>query len=101
MVADIGVVGLLSLLSTPLLGLGTGLMFCVLLGNDARSPLALKVARWTCRLLGAGIIGLSLLGIATSFVHLAGGELVLSPNLLEPGLTARLRFPITSVPLSA
>lgn len=89
MVADIGVVGLLSLLSTPLLGLGTGLMLCVLLGNDARSPLALKAARWTCRLLGVGIIGLSLLGMGhTSLLKSRGLDLeILTGRAQHPART--------------
>ncbi|MCW5547888.1 MAG: RDD family protein [Opitutaceae bacterium] len=76
MAVDIGVVGLLSLLSTPLLGLGTGLMLCVLLGNAAGAPLALKLARWACRLLGVGIIGLSALALGhTSLLKSRGLDL--------------------------
>lgn len=61
MAVDVCVVGLLSLLSTPLLGLGTGTLLLVLLGNDTRSPFALKAARWACRGIGLALIGLSAL----------------------------------------
>lgn len=63
MMVDICVVGLLSLLSTPLLGLGTGALLLVLLGNDTRAPFALKVARWACRGVGLALIGLSALAL--------------------------------------
>lgn len=63
MMVDICVVGLLSLLSTPLLGLGTGALLLVLLGNGASAPFALKVARWACRGVGLALIGLSALAL--------------------------------------
>jgi uncharacterized RDD family membrane protein YckC len=63
MVVDLAVVALLSLLSAPWLGLATGAMLVVLFGNARESPLALKVVRVVCRVLGAFLVLLSLLAL--------------------------------------
>ena len=46
---DLLVVTLLSILSGPWLGLGTGLMLVVLFGNARTAPLPLKAVRLGCR----------------------------------------------------
>ena len=61
--ADLVIVGLLSLLATPWLGLATGALLLVLFGQAADAPLALKVARWGCRALGVVVGGLSILAL--------------------------------------
>lgn len=61
MAVDLAAVGLLSLLSAPWLGIATGALLVVLFGNSSAAPLAQKVVRWICRLLGAGIALLSVL----------------------------------------
>lgn len=61
MVIDLGVVGLLSFLAGPWLGLATGLLLLVLFGNAASAPLPQKVIRWLCRALGALVMVLSIL----------------------------------------
>lgn len=63
MLIDLAVVGGLSFLSKPILGLATGAMLLVLLGNSATAPVALKAARWGCRALGALVIVLAVIGL--------------------------------------
>lgn len=63
MVVDLAAVGLLSLLSGPWLGLGTGAMLILLFGNSSNVPIALKVVRQVCRALGAIIVVLSALAL--------------------------------------
>jgi uncharacterized RDD family membrane protein YckC len=63
MVTDLVAVGLLSLLSGPWLGLGTGVMLIVLFGNSRTAPLPLKAVRLVCRVLGAIIVFLSVLAL--------------------------------------
>lgn len=63
MAVDVGVVGLLSLLSTAFLGLATGILLLVLLGNSAQAPLVMKGVRWICRGMGTALIVLSVLAI--------------------------------------
>ncbi len=70
---DLLVVGLLSLLSGPWLGLATGALLLVLFGNASGAPFALKVVRWACRLLGVivGVLSVLVLG-HVSFVREGG-----------------------------
>jgi hypothetical protein len=63
MVVDLVTVGLLSLLSGPWLGLGTGTMLIVLFGNSRSAPLPLKAVRLVCRTLGAILVLLSVLAL--------------------------------------
>ncbi len=73
MAIDLALVGLLSLLSAPWLGIATGVMLVVLFGNAATAPLALKVVRGICRLLGAALALLSALVLGhSSFVKDSG-----------------------------
>ncbi len=60
---DMAVVTLLSLFSGPWLGLATGAMLLVLLGNDRDAPVAKKAVRWICRALGVVVISLSVLAL--------------------------------------
>ncbi len=60
---DLAVVGLLSLLSTPWLGLATGGLLLVLLGNDNHAPLAMKAVRSACRVLGVIVALLSVFAL--------------------------------------
>ena len=63
MVVDLLAVVLLSLLSGPWLGLGTGVLLIVLFGNAASAPFALKIVRTVCRLLGAVLVVLSIFAL--------------------------------------
>ena len=63
MALDIVVVGLLSLLATPFLGLGTGGLLVVLLGSGREAPVAMKAFRWILRGLGGLLIALSVLAL--------------------------------------
>jgi len=60
---DVIVVALLSLLSTPVLGLATGVLVMLLLGSRREVPLALKIVRWVLRGFGAVIVVLSVLAL--------------------------------------
>ncbi|MGH7946831.1 MAG: hypothetical protein ACREF9_17780, partial [Opitutaceae bacterium] len=76
MLVDLAVVGVLSLLSGPWLGLATGAMLVVLFGNSAGAPLPLKAVRGVCRLLGAIIVLLSVLALGhVSLLRESGLEL--------------------------
>lgn len=63
MAVDLVAVALLSFLSKPFLGLGTGVLLGVLLGNAANAPAILRTFRWICRALGVVIILLSVLAL--------------------------------------
>lgn len=63
MVVDLVAVGLLSFLSKPFLGIGTGVLLFVILGNSSPAPLMLKSFRWICRGLGALVVVLSVLAL--------------------------------------
>lgn len=57
---DLLIVTLLSILSGPWLGLGTGIMLIVLFGNASTAPLPLKLVRIACRAIGAIVVLVSL-----------------------------------------
>ena len=57
---DLLIVTLLSVLSGPWLGLGTGTMLILLFGNSRTAPLPLKIVRIACRGLGAVIVLVSI-----------------------------------------
>ena len=63
MIVDLAIVALLSLLTGPWLGLGTGLMLLVLFGNSRDVPIVLKAVRTFCRALGGLLIALSILAL--------------------------------------
>jgi hypothetical protein len=63
MLVDLVVLGLLSLLAKPFLGIATGVLLFVLLGNSAHAPAGLKVFRWICRGAGVVVAGLSALAL--------------------------------------
>src|SRR5262245_42194570 len=63
MLVDLLAVAVLSFLSGPVLGLATGTMLTVLLGNSREAPLALKIGRVVCRLLGGFVVVLSLFSL--------------------------------------
>jgi uncharacterized RDD family membrane protein YckC len=63
MAMDLVAVGALSLLSRPFLGIGTGVLLIVLLGNSPTAPVVMKGFRWFFRLLGAVLIFASLLAL--------------------------------------
>ena len=76
MIVDLAAVGLLSLLSGPWLGLGTGAMLILLFGNSSKVPIALKVVRQVCSALGAIILLLSALALGhVSLLRSTGLEL--------------------------
>lgn len=76
MLIDLLAVGLLSLLSGPWLGLGTGGMLLLLFGNSSKAPFALKIVRQICRALGAVIILISALALGhVSLLRSTGLEL--------------------------
>jgi uncharacterized RDD family membrane protein YckC len=76
MLVDLAVVGVLSLLSGPWLGLATGAMLIVLFGNSAGAPIPLKAVRGVCRLLGAIVVLLSVLALGhVSLLRESGLEL--------------------------
>lgn len=92
---DMAIVALLSLLSGPWLGLATGAMLLVLLGNERNAPIAKKAVRWICRALSAVVIALSVLALGHlpflkerglqlesltgQHANAAGGEVILVP----------------------
>lgn len=63
MIVDLAVIAALSLLTAPFLGLALGIMLALILGMGRGAPIALVIARWVCRLLGAGVILLSALAL--------------------------------------
>lgn len=63
MLIDLAVVGLLSWLSGPWLGLATGAMLIVLFGNASTAAFALKIVRWACRGIGATMVVFAVLAI--------------------------------------
>ena len=92
---DLALVSLLSLLSGPWLGIATGAMLTVLLGNAATAPAALKVARVALRGLGAVIAGLSILALGHSDLVRADG---LKLSALEATESAALRETVYVAP---
>lgn len=66
MVLDLLVIGLMSVLSGPFLGIATGVMLMVLFGNRSGAPAALLVSRWTCRVAGAVVILIASLALGHS-----------------------------------
>ena len=63
MIVDLAAIAALSLLTAPFLGLALGLMLALILGTGRGAPLALRIARWVCRLLGGAVILLSALAL--------------------------------------
>ncbi|MBL9207192.1 MAG: RDD family protein [Opitutaceae bacterium] len=61
MALDLTVVGALSFLSGPWLGIGTGCLLVVLFGNSPSAPITQKSIRWICRGLGILIAMLAIL----------------------------------------
>jgi len=61
MCIDLTVIGMLSFLSGPWLGMATGALLMVLFGNSSAAPLPQKAIRWLCRILGVTIVTLSIL----------------------------------------
>lgn len=72
MAIDLVVIGALSWLAKPCLGLATGAMLLVLLGNGAHVPTGQRVLRWICRIGGAAMIILAVLNLAQSSSLLSG-----------------------------
>lgn len=66
MLIDLLVIGALSFLSGPFLGLATGILLIVLMGNKRSAPFVMRIARWVCRLLGAGVVGVAVLSLGHS-----------------------------------
>ena len=66
MLVDLLAVGLLSLLAKPFLGVATGALLIVLLGNAAQAPAGLKIFRWICR--GAGLVVIAFSALALGHV---------------------------------
>lgn len=95
MAVDLVAVGLLSLLSGPWLGLGTGALLIVLLGNAPTAPIALKAARTVCRLLGAVVAVLSLLALGhVSLLRNDGLHLdALSGHTASPAMALTVSVP--------
>jgi uncharacterized RDD family membrane protein YckC len=81
---DLGVVALLSLLSTAVLGAATGVLLAVLLGNNRDVPWVMKAVRWICRGIGLALVGLSVLALG----HVSA---VQSRELNLDALTGRAR----------
>lgn len=63
---DVFVIGLLSLLSGPVLGIASGVMLAVLFGSKTPAPMALRFFRWICRGLGLAIVTLAVLALGHS-----------------------------------
>lgn len=95
MAVDLALVSALSLLSGPWLGIATGAMLTVLLGNAATAPAALKVARVALRGLGAVIAGLSILALGHSDLVREDG---LKLSALEAKESAALRETVYVAP---
>jgi hypothetical protein len=93
MCLDLVAVGLLSLLSSPWLGLATGSLLVVLFGNSAAAPLPLKTVRWICRGLGSGLAFLSALALG----HVS---LIRQEGLHLDALTGRPPIPALSETVS-
>lgn len=72
MAIDLAVIGALSWLAKPFLGLATGAMLIVLLGNSAQTPAGLRFFRWVCRIGGAAMIVLAALNLAKSTTLFSG-----------------------------
>jgi len=60
---DIVVVGMLSFLATPFLGLATGFLIMVLLGAKREVPVAMRIIRWMLRGIGGLLVVLSVLAL--------------------------------------
>lgn len=86
MALDVTVVGILSLLSTPVLGLAIGLLLIVLLGNSKEAPVPMKVFRWVLRSVGIAVAGLAVLALG----HVSG---VQSRELNLSALKGRVESP--------
>ncbi|MCX6945108.1 MAG: RDD family protein [Opitutales bacterium] len=82
MLVDLAAIGVLSFLSRPFLGLGTGLLLLVLLGNAPAAPVALRTFRWIAR--GLGLVVLLLAALA-----LGHGSFLRAPQLKLDALTGR------------
>ncbi len=66
MLIDLCVIGLLSLLAKPFLGIAIGLLLALIFGHGKPAPLALRLARWICRGIGAMIVLLAVLALGHS-----------------------------------
>ncbi|MFM1851540.1 MAG: hypothetical protein RIS54_1224 [Verrucomicrobiota bacterium] len=63
MIVDLLAIGALSLLSGPFLGIAIGVLPALILGSGSGAPVALRVARWGCRLVGAAVVLFSALAL--------------------------------------
>jgi len=68
MIIDLIVVASLSLLSGPFLGITMGLLLALILGRGKSAPLMLRIARWVLRVIGAGVVFLSILALGHSSI---------------------------------
>lgn len=66
MLVDLLIIGALSFLSGHFLGLATGILLIVLMGNKQPAPIIMRVVRWVCRLLGVGLVGVAALSLGHS-----------------------------------
>lgn len=83
---DIVIVGLLSFLATPILGLATGVVLVVLLGSKREAPMVMKVFRWILRGIGGLLIALSVLALGhVSSVQSRGLNLEVFTGQTESG----------------
>jgi hypothetical protein len=100
MLVDLGAVGLLSLLSGPWLGLGTGLMLIVLFGHASSAPIPLKAVRLACRVLGAIIVVLSVFALGhVSLLRKSGLELeAFTGRAPVPAMSETIFIPPTASP---
>ena len=70
MILDLIIIGFLSLLSGPFLGIVAGVLLVLLLGNGKSAPFFLKIARWGCRITGVLVVLTSVFALGhTSFTH--------------------------------
>lgn len=72
MLIDLCVIGLLSLLAKPFLGIAIGLLLALILGHGKPAPLALRLARWICRGIGADDRPLGRSGARTLIIYANG-----------------------------
>lgn len=66
MLVDLLLIGLLSLLAKPFLGIAVGVLLALILGNGQPAPFFLRLARWICRLVGGLIAFMAVLALGHS-----------------------------------
>jgi hypothetical protein len=98
MMIDLCMIGLLSLLAKPFLGIAVGVLLALILGRGQPVPWALRLARWICRGLGATIALLAVLALGhSSFTRLDALNLeVLKGRTESPAMKKTVLVPASA-----